>query len=49
MKQHGHLTSPTVITDYLIEPGRKNGIAIRVALIRSGYQHDGHFVKPVEA
>ena len=38
-----------VITDYLIEPGRKNGIAIRVALIRSGYQRDGHFVKALEA
>jgi hypothetical protein len=24
----------TVIADYLIEPGRKNGIAVRVALIR---------------
>ncbi len=28
----------TVIADYLIEPGRKNGIAIRVALIRETHQ-----------
>jgi hypothetical protein len=28
-----------VIADYLIEPGKKNGTAIRVALIRQTHKH----------